>query len=433
MAINLDPWQEKFINTQGDKILCTGRQVGKSLVCSLDAGEYAVNNSNKTVLIIATTERQAYELFEKVLHYLTTNHKNSIKTGKYRPTKSKINLKNGTRILCLPTGISGTGIRGLTVHRLYVDEASRVPEEVWPAVTPMMLTTAGSTILLSTPAGKNGYFYDCWVNKEGAFDSFTRFSVESQKVVSEREICDSWTIHQREGALKLIEREKARMSALFFAQEYLGRFVDDLLQFFPTELIKSCMTLDYTTPIVNPTSFKCYLGVDVAGMGRDETVLVSLYRKNDRLYQFGQVINKQERTTKTVRRILDEDTKYRYKKIYIDDGGMGVGVFDPLLENSQTKRKVVAINNSARSIDRDERRKKLLKEDLYNNLLTLMEQGRIKLFKSDRLSLSLRSIQAEYSGGKLKIWGNYSHITEALIRAAWGIRNKDLNIYIHYS
>ena len=42
--INLDPWQKEFLNTQGDKILCTGRQVGKSVICGMDAGEYALNH-----------------------------------------------------------------------------------------------------------------------------------------------------------------------------------------------------------------------------------------------------------------------------------------------------------------------------------------------------------------------------------------------------
>jgi len=133
---------------------------------------------------------------------------------------------------------------------------------------------------------------------------------------------------------------------------------------------------------------------------------------------------------------LHKDNAINYKKIYIDDGGMGVGVYDPLSENSQTKRKVIAINNAKRSIDNEKdrskpRKKVLLKEDLYNNLKNLMENNNIELFDDARVRQSLRSIQYENLDGNLRIYGNYSHIVEALIRAAYCVKDESLNIYIH--
>jgi len=167
-------------------------------------------------------------------------------------------------------------------------------------------------------------------------------------------------------------------------------------------------------------------------MGRDDTVLFSLLERGDILYEIDLMITNQTLLTDTVREILHADQKHNYRNIYIDDGGMGVGVFDPLLEHEQTKRKVVAINNSSRTIDRDERRKRLLKEDLYGNLLTLMEQGRIKIKDNPETIQSLKSIQCEYTDtGKMKLFGSYTHITEALIRAAWCVKSKSLNIYIY--
>ena len=133
----------------------------------------------------------------------------------------------------------------------------------------------------------------------------------------------------------------------------------------------------------------------------------------------------------TIDRIKDLDLKYHYKNIYIDDGGVGAGVFDVLLRDEQTRRKVIAINNSARSLDRDEtRRKKLLKEDLYSNLLQLMERGQIDLYNDAELIRSLRSVQYEYKDNKLLIYGNYTHITEALIRAAWCTQDRSNNLWV---
>jgi len=67
----------------------------------------------------------------------------------------------------------------------------------------------------------------------------------------------------------------------------------------------------------------------------------------------------------------------------------------------------------------------MMKEDLYMNLKNLMEKSLIELFDDARLKQSLKSMQYEYSeGGKLIIYGNYSHIAEALIRVAFAMKDK---------
>lgn len=436
MENKLDPWQEEFLRCKGDKILCTGRQVGKSFIVSVDASRYAVSNPNRVVLMIAPVERQAFALFDKTLSYLFEHHRNMIKKGKDRPTKSRIKLTNGTVIWCLPTGLSGQGIRFLTVDRLYVDEAARVGEDVWSAVTPMLLTRNGTIIMLSTPFGKGNRFSDVVTNKDSAYDSFTRFHTNSLDVMKDREICATWTEQQRDGAIKLLHQERSRMTALEYAQEYEGELVDELRQFFPTELIKKCMTILRGVSTVPPDSSilsgDTFLGVDV-GRSRDVSALVSLRLEHSILSQIDMKVTSDTRLTDTVREVLNYDRIWDYNKIYIDDGGLGVGVFDPLLEHPQTKRKVVAINNSSRSINQiqgKDRKRTLLKEDLYNNLLSLMERGKINLWKNDEIMYSLMSIQAEHVNNKLKIFGSNSHITEALIRAAWGVKDKRLSIWI---
>ena len=151
MKINLDPWQIDFLNWPGDKILVKGRQVGASTVGSIDCGEYAVKNQKKMILITAPQGFQAEEFFIKVLNYLEENYKNRIKTGKDKPTKSEIRLINGTLIRCKTPGVTGLGLRSMTIHRLYVDECAQMPEMAWEAIDPELLTTGGATIYMSTP------------------------------------------------------------------------------------------------------------------------------------------------------------------------------------------------------------------------------------------------------------------------------------------
>ena len=412
LDLKLDKWQKNVLNQKGNICLRSGRQVGKSTVISIKAAEYAVYNKKKVVLVVAAVERQAYHLFEMTLNYLSDNYKSQIKMGKNRPTKSKIQLTNGTVIYCLPTGVSGLGIRGYTVDLLIADEAAFIPEEVWTAITPMLAVTHGNIILLSTPHGKEGFYYDCFQNED--YSSFHVSSEECERVDK-----------------KFLKREKERMTKVQYAQEYLGEFVDELMQFFSTDLIRNSMTLH--SKLITSKGDK-FLGVDVARMGGDETVLFSVRRiERDRIQELEIDISKNTMLPETVRRIKNADKKHKFRRIYIDDGGLGVGVFDPLLEDNQTKRKVEAINNSSRSLDNeDKKRKKILKEDLYTNLLRLMEQKKVALRENPEVLLSLKSIQFEYTDDKrMKIFGNYSHITEALVRAAWCMKNKDLNIYIY--
>ena len=439
-SMKLDPWQEEFLNTKGDKILCTGRQVGKSVICARDAAQWAVKPENKgqNVLMIAPTERQARALFEKTLDYLLTNFPKLIKKGKDKPTKEKITLTNKVRIYCLPTGLSGTGIRFLTVGRLYVDEASQVPEDVWAAVTPMLLTTGGDSIYLSTPFGAQGEFYRCWINKDNAYNSFSRFSVTSEIAVAEREICETWTLTQREKALQKIEQAKARMSQREYAQEYLGEFLDELMRYFSDDLILKCCILKRREGCLKNREYS--LGVDIARMGEDESTFEIIDGTNrDRIIHVESIVQKKKLTTETEDKIISLVRQYdEIKKVYIDAGAgtLGVSVFDHLLRIDETKRKIVAINNRARSYDRDDKQKaRLLKEDLYDNLRSLMEKGEIKLLDDDKVIESLRSIQYEYvqkSGQptRLRIFGSYAHIAEGLIRAAWFKKEKGLNISI---
>ncbi len=415
--MKLDQWQKEILDTKGNICLRSGRQCGKSTIISIKAGEYAITNPKKVIMVISATERQAGLLFEKILSYITIKAKILIKTPYSRNvTKTKIALKNGTTIYCLPTGNSGYGIRGFTINLLIADEAAFIPEEVWSAVTPMLATTKGSIILLSTPYGRTGYFARCFEDPK-----YTKFHVSS---------LDCPRIDK-----EFLDHEKQTMTKMQWQQEYLGEFVDNLMQLFSDKLIKSCQTLSRSKGTIG--SINCFLGVDIARMGGDETTFQILNRDdNKKLKQVESIAETDKTTTDTFRDILQLESKYKFKKIYIDDGGLGVGVFDNLLEDPATKRKVIGINNARRSITYDPekpKQKKLMKEDLYNNLLNLMEQDRIKLLDDPEIFQSLKSVQFEFNdSGQMRIFGRYTHIAEGLIRAAWCTKDKSLNLWCRY-
>lgn len=64
-------------------------------------------------------------------------------------------------------------------RQLIVDEAARVPDELYHAVRPMLAVSGGQIVLLSTPFGSPGFFFDMWedggaawvADKRGAYAS----------------------------------------------------------------------------------------------------------------------------------------------------------------------------------------------------------------------------------------------------------------------
>jgi len=63
-----------------------------------------------------------------------------------------------------------------------------------------------------------------------------------------------------------------------------------------------------------------------------------------------------------------------------------------------------------------------------------MEQGQLYLLDDKEIKESLKGVQAEHDkdSGRMKIWSanhNTSHIVEGLVRAAYGTKEKSLNIW----
>lgn len=410
MPLILDDWQKKVLETEGNICLRSGRQVGKSTVISILAARYAATHKDKTVLIIASVERQAIFLFMKVIAHLHEEYEKLI--GK-RPTLSFIQLKNGSIIRCLPAGDTGEGIRGYTIDLLIADEAAYIKETVWTAITPMLAITRGRKILLSTPHGKVGYFYRCFED-----DSFTSFHVSAEDCPRRDE--------------EHLARERKRMTRVQYATEYLGEFIDELMQFFSRDWIDKVCVLKRERKKAN-----LFMGVDIARFGEGENTFEIIDATNNmNMKQIENITTMEQPTNETEEKIknLNESfDSFGRRSIGIDSGGVGGGVYDHLHADSKLRRKVVAIDNATKSLDNSKQRK-ILKEDMYNNLKGLGERGELLLLDDDDIKRSLESIQCEQKekSGKNVFWGTYAHIVEGLIRAAWLAKAQSLSISKFY-
>jgi len=417
--LSLDNWQKDYIETapEQDCFLLCGRQVGKTTAMSIKAIELCINNFKKGefILICSITEKQAYHMLAKALTYASEKYPKEICKGKDKPTMHKLLFKNGTGIFCYAAGETGEGLRGYTIKKLMIDEGSRMSEEFFIAVSPMLSIVEGSMDIASTPFGKK--------HKDGSEKFFYKCSQDNRfkKFYISAEDCPR---HKKE----FLEEQKIKMSKLAYAQEFLAIFTDELRRLFDDDLInKICIKKRDERFIVNSNS-KYYIGVDVAGLGDDECAFEIVEKRSDKkIIQKENILEKRNYTTDTSKKIIELNRIFRFSKIGVDDGGIGFGVYSELMQNDATKRKTEALNNASRITDKDgERSKKLLKEDMYYNLLVLMENSKIELLDDDEIKASLSSVQEDEG----KIYASYNHPAEGIVRGVWLASNsKDLNIF----
>lgn len=418
--LTLDNWQKEYVFDKflGDNFLLCGRQVGKTTAMSLRAVELCMNHFEKGdyVLINSITEKQAYHMLAKSLVYAEARYPGRVDyTKDNKPTKHRIIFKNGSGILCYAAGESGEGLRGFTIKKLMSDEGSRMSEEYFIATSPMLSVIGGTKDIASTPFekhhkdGSEKYFYKCSKDK-----NYKKYYVSAED-------CPR---HTKE----FLEKEKESLPKLAYAQEYLAMFTDELKRLFDKELLDEILVLK-RKEIINKNS-KHYLGVDVAGFGKDDCTFEGFEKfKDGFIEQTEHIVEKRNYTTDTSNRIMTLNEKYNYKGIGVDDGGVGFGVFSELMQEEKTKRITHPLNNSSREINADGTKStRLLKEDMYMNLLVLMENRKIKLLDDEDLRASLESIQHHEE----KVFGFEKHIAEGVIRGVWEAeKDKSLNPYIY--
>jgi hypothetical protein len=199
-------------------LLCS-RQSGKSTVTALMALWTAIYQPGALVLLVSPSQRQSGELFRMGFHARLAG----------APTLSaesalRAELSNGSRIVALP-GTERT-IRGYAGASLVViDEAARVEDELLAAVRPMLATSDGHLIALTTPAGKRGWFYETWI---GQSEGWTRVRVPASECPRISEA--------------FLAEELRELGAMRFSEEYELAFVDSDEAMFPTEIIAKAFT-----------------------------------------------------------------------------------------------------------------------------------------------------------------------------------------------
>lgn len=224
LGIVPDPWQENVLDGSHKRmILNCARQTGKSTVTGILALHTAVFRAPASVVIISPSQTQSSESLKKVKLFLALM---SDKPGITKDNESRLEFANGSRIIALP-GSTVTSRGFSAVDLLIIDEASRVLDDIYFGVRPLVAVSNGRIIILSTPFGKRGFFWQAWTDGGDGWERVMIPASDCPRITAE-----------------FLAEEKKSMGDWFYNQEYLCSFMEAEDNVFGYDLVMSAIDSD---------------------------------------------------------------------------------------------------------------------------------------------------------------------------------------------
>ena len=201
-------------------ILNCSRQWGKSSVAAVKAVHRAATVAEQLVVVASPSERQSAEFLRKAGNFVRRMGGEPRGDG---DNAHSILFPNGSRIVGLP-GTQAT-VRGFSaVSLMVIDEASRVQDEMYKALRPMLAVSDGDLWVLSTPNGRRGFFHDAWANGGAEWLKVSAPATECSRI-----------------SAAFLEEERKEMGHEWFEQEYMCGFVDGAAEWFGRELLDAAL------------------------------------------------------------------------------------------------------------------------------------------------------------------------------------------------
>jgi phage FluMu gp28-like protein len=222
LGFHPDALQARVLETHAKRgILNCSRQWGKSTVTAVKAVHQACHQAGSLTLVVSPSSRQSGEFIRKGAGFV---RKMGIGAKGDGDNEISLAFPNGSRIVGLP-GTEAT-IRGFSaVSLLLVDEASRVSDDLYMAIRPMLAVSGGALWLMSTPFGKQGFFYEAWANGGPGWERIRAPATECPRIRAD-----------------FLDEERAAMGERLFQREYLCEFEDSVSVVFPRDLVDSAIT-----------------------------------------------------------------------------------------------------------------------------------------------------------------------------------------------
>jgi len=378
--------------------IVAGRRFGKSKMMAALALHYALTHKKSIQYIISHSQDQAEIIFDELRNTALTSPmiRNLIERTKDFPFPELV-LENGSVIYARSTGNNeGKYLRGHNAHRIIIDEAAFVKENVINTVIlPMLADFDGDIIEISTPLGQNHFYQMFMRGRKGDPDhaSFQFSSYENPHI-----------------SHAFIDRQKLQVTDLQFRTEWLGEFVDDQVCVFKWDSINDAIG-NFPEVFEREKEKNYFIGVDIAKMHDYTTIyvvdgtdqksckVVFTERFNNKPYSY------------IVDRVLAVAANFQPLRITVDETGVGAGLTEQILSKAPMTE---GFKFSMPA-----------KIELINTLKTGLEQRRIK-FSHDNATLTdeLRYYQYEISEetGGIKMnapSGKHDDCVIALALAYW--------------
>lgn len=328
-------------------VLCYSRQSGKSVLAEILLIEYLFKKNTFNAYISPT-----FQLGRKVYKEITQLLEDSGVIKKANSTTLTIETIYGSTLQFF-SAEAYTAIRGTTVSGvLIIDEAAYIQdilpngENFWGnVVMPITKARKPLVVMISTPCGKQGFFYDFYLralNKEEG----TAYLV--------RTIYDDGLVTKDE-----IEEIRKSIPPKAFEQEFECKFLDSSLTFF--EGFENCFG-DYSY-----TPGKEWLGIDISGNGEDETIITKINQVNE---------VKQYLITGTLdmkyRKIADIINNSNAVAVYMENNGLGAPIINEVKKLVRHKNRIYEWSTSNSS-----------KEEIISSLAVRIANKEIHFSKSD--------------------------------------------------
>jgi len=165
-------------------------------------------------LLLSPTLRQSSELLKTCLSIYRAIGRPGLVTAE---GALSLEIAGGGRVVSLPG--SESSIRGYAgVDLLVVDEASRVSEATFSSALPMVGVSNGSIIVLSTPFGRRGFFWNLW---HAGGDDWARWHVaasacprwSSERMAEASRVLGSYWYEQEIDPVVFLDSETAAFSS----------------------------------------------------------------------------------------------------------------------------------------------------------------------------------------------------------------------------
>lgn len=215
LGVRMDNWQRTYMQecrARARIAIAACRQSGKSTVTGLFVAWCLLFIPGFQCLVASRSLRQAS-------HYLNTVRMAvlSVIPKEAMPTLNRLSMElpNGSAIISIPCAQPDAG-RGFSPHLVILDEAAFAPEALFRAITPSLAATSGAMHMLSSPNGRQGYFFEAFEGEAQDVFLSLRVSYEECPRITE----------------ETLQMERIALGDLYFRQEFGAEFITPQGAFF---------------------------------------------------------------------------------------------------------------------------------------------------------------------------------------------------------